>query len=44
MVSYKFNHLFIKDWYSIATPKETLGAVKKYNQINPDNYFGEKTY
>ena len=44
MVSYKFNHVFIKDWYSIATPKETLGAVKKYNQIIPDNYFGEKTY
>lgn len=44
MASFKFNKVYIKDWYSIATSKETLGSVKKYNQVIEDNYFGEKTY
>ncbi len=44
MVSFKFNNVYINDWYSIATKKETLGTVKKYNQVIEDNYFGEETY
>ena len=44
MASFKFNNVYISDWYSIATKKETLGTVKKYNQVIEDNYFGEKTY
>lgn len=44
MASFKFNNVYIKDWYSIASNNETLGPVKKYNQIIADHYFGEKTF
>ena len=44
MASFKFNNVYIKDWYSIASNNETLGPVKKYNQVIADHYFGEKTF
>ncbi|MDD5836644.1 MAG: stage V sporulation protein AD [bacterium] len=44
MASFKYNNVYIKDWYSIASEKETLSGIKKYNQIINDSYFGEKTY
>lgn len=44
MASFKYNNVYIKDWYSIASSNETLGSIKKYSQIIPDHYFGEKTF
>ena len=44
MASLKFNNVYIKDWYSIASTNETLGPIKKYNQVISDHYFGEKTF
>ena len=44
MASFKFNNVYIKDWYSIASTNETLGPIKKYNQVISDHYFGEKTF
>lgn len=44
MASFKYNNVFIKDWYSLASSNETLGPIKKYNQVIPDHYFGEKTF
>ena len=44
MASFKYNNVYIKDWYSIASSNETLGPIKKYNQIISDHYFGEKTF
>lgn len=44
MASLKFNNVYIKDWYSIASSNETLGPIKKYNQVIADHYFGEKTF
>lgn len=44
MASFKFNNVYIKDWYSIASSNETLGPVKKYNQVITNHYFGEKTF
>ena len=44
MASLKFNNVYIKDWYSIASSNETLGPIKKYNQVIADQNFGEKTF
>ena len=43
MASFKFNNVYIKDWYSIASTNETLGPIKKYNQvISHPTWFGKK--
>ena len=44
MASFKFNNVYIKDWYSIASTNETLGPIKKYNQVISDHYCGEKPF
>ena len=44
MASFKFNNVYLKDTYTLATNKECLGHVSNYNKIINDYYFGEKTF
>lgn len=44
MASFKFNNVYLKDTYTLATNKECLGHVSNYDKIINDYYFGEKTF
>ena len=42
MASFKFNNVYLKDTYTLATNKECLGHVSNYDKIINDYYFGKK--
>ena len=44
MPSIVFNNVFLKDYYSIAGPKEAKGNIKNYDFVLSDYYFDESTY
>ena len=44
MASFKFNNVYINDFYTIVGPLEKEGHIKEYNMDMNDYYFGEKTF
>jgi len=44
MASFKFNNVFIKDYYTIVGPKENDSRLKNYNMAINDYYFDSKTF
>ena len=44
MYSFKFNNVYIKDYFSVSGPFEKKGCIKEYDAVIDDYYFGEKTF
>lgn len=44
MSSFKYNNVYIKDYFSVCGPIEKNGNLDKCDAVIEDNYFGEKTF
>lgn len=44
MASFKYNDVYIKDYFSIAGPLEKKGQINKFDLTMDDYYYGEKSF
>ena len=44
MASFKFNNVYLNDWFTITGPLESNSRLKKFDIKMDDYYYGEKTF
>lgn len=44
MASFKYNNVYINDYYSVVGPYESKGKISKYDYVINNLYFDEKTF
>ena len=44
MSSFIFKDVYLKDYYTVASPLETKGSIKNFDHIIDNYYYGEKTF